>query len=70
MHEVIVYDENGDESEKTIQHINVTHMKRYKHVIGDYTTYSFNYYYENGTIYFGEIPMPSLADARMKLSEN
>jgi hypothetical protein len=54
-HEVIVYDENGDELERTIESINVTHIVRFKHTFGDYTTYSFNTHYDNGLIHFGTI---------------
>ncbi len=65
-HEVIVYDENGGELERTMESINVTHMTRWKHVIGNYTTYSFNTHYDNGLIFYGMIPSPPFSDAYLK----
>jgi NAD(P)H-nitrite reductase large subunit len=65
-HEVIVYDENGDELERTMESINVTHMTRFKHVIGDYTTYSFNTHYDNGLIHYGMVPSPPFSGGYLK----
>lgn len=65
-HEVIVYDENGGELERTMESINVTHMVRFKHVIGDYTTYSFNTHYDNGMIHYGMVPSSPFSGAYLK----
>jgi len=65
-HEVIVYDENGGELERTMESINVTHMTRWKHEIGDYTTYSFNTHYDNGLTLFGMIPLPPFSGPYLK----
>ena len=65
-HEVIVYDENGGELERTIESINVTYIVRVKHTFDNYTTYSFNTYYDNGLIHFGMIPSPPFSGAYLK----
>lgn len=62
-HEVIVYDEDGNELERTFESINVTHLTRFKHIIGEHTVYSFNTYYDNGLVCFGLVPIPPFSSA-------
>ena len=59
-HEVIVYDENGIELERIMESIIVSHITRCKHIIDNYTTYSFNTHYSDGMIIYGMIPSPSV----------
>jgi len=60
-HEVIVYDENGNELCKSIENINVTHLTRVKHVLSGYTTYSFNSHLNNGMVCWGLVSFPSFS---------
>ena len=66
LHEIIVYDENGDFLETTMESISATHKVRIKHEIGDYIVYSFDTYYNNGFFLFGEIPYPPFPGAYLK----
>lgn len=64
-HEVIVYDENGDELERTMQPLHVTHMTRWKHTFENYTTYSFNTHLDDGFVIYGMIPYPGFSEAKL-----
>lgn len=64
-HVVKVY-ENGVEVDVCVESILVSHKHRFKHEFDNYTTYSYNTYYVDGTIHIGEIPTPLCYDARMK----
>lgn len=65
-HQVIVYDENGDELCKSMESIHVNHIVRFKHTFSNYTTFSFNSYLNNGLVGFGMIPPPPFIDAYLK----
>lgn len=62
-HEVIVYDENENELEKTITSIYVAYIKRAKHIFSNGVTYSFNSYLYNGFICYDMVQLPPFSEA-------
>ena len=69
-HEVIIYDDNGNNIGRCKEHISVSYIIERKHVIEGYTLYSEDTVYKDGRYLFGMIPTPAFRESILTYSND